>query len=166
MAYSGYACMLSHFSRVRLFATPWTVVCQAPLSTGFPRQEYWSGLPCPPPEDLPNPGIKPASPVLQVDSLPLSHLERLCRVWGRQSTRSWNILSYQKAGKCSKNDGYTPKIQKLASTGSHQPNLAQIDIKNNNDANDGNDQRIHGDAQEWRMNKIISNITIFAAINQ
>ena len=47
---------------------------QAPLSMGFSRQEYWSGLPCPPPGDLPNPGIKPASPALNVDSLPLSHL--------------------------------------------------------------------------------------------
>ena len=42
---------------------------------GFPRQEYWNGLPSPPPEDLPNPGIEPASPVLQVDLLPLSHQE-------------------------------------------------------------------------------------------
>ena len=43
------------------FVTPWTVAHQAPLSMGFPRQEYWSGLPCPPPGDLPNPGIEPAS---------------------------------------------------------------------------------------------------------
>ena len=41
--------LLSHFSRVQLFATPWTVAHQAPLSMGFSRQEYWSGLPCPPP---------------------------------------------------------------------------------------------------------------------
>ena len=60
----------SHFSRVRLFATPQTVACQAPLSVGFCRQEYWSGLPCPPPGDLPDPGIKPRSPTLQTDSLP------------------------------------------------------------------------------------------------
>ena len=50
--------------------TPWTVACQAPLSMGFPRQEYWSGLPFPSPGDLPNPGIKPRFPELQVDSLP------------------------------------------------------------------------------------------------
>ena len=43
-------------SRVRLFATPWTVACQAPLSKGFSRQEYWSGLPCPSPGDLPKSG--------------------------------------------------------------------------------------------------------------
>ena len=53
--------MLSHFSRVQLFATPWTVACQVPLSMEFSRQEYWSGLPCPLPEDLTNPGIELAS---------------------------------------------------------------------------------------------------------
>ena len=57
-------------SRVRLFATPWTVAHQAPLSMGFSRQEYWSGLPFPSPEDLPNPGIKPQFPALQADALP------------------------------------------------------------------------------------------------
>ena len=61
--------MLSHFSRVQLLATPWTIASQASLSMGFSRQEYWSGLPCPPPGDLSNPGIKPRSPTLQVDSL-------------------------------------------------------------------------------------------------
>ena len=50
-------------------ATLWTVACQAPLSMGFSRQEYWSGLPCPPPGDLPNPGIKHRSLTLQVHSL-------------------------------------------------------------------------------------------------
>ena len=54
------------------FVIPWTVARQAPLSMGFSRQEYWSGLPCPPPGDLPNLGIKTASPALQADSLPLS----------------------------------------------------------------------------------------------
>ena len=54
-------------SRVRLFATLWTVARQAPLSIGFSRQEYWSGLPCPPPVDLSSPGIEPGSPTLQVD---------------------------------------------------------------------------------------------------
>ena len=54
-------CMLSRYSRVCLFATPWTLARQAPLLMGFSRQEYWSGLPCPPPGDLPDPGIEPAS---------------------------------------------------------------------------------------------------------
>ena len=57
-------------SRVRLFATPWTVAYQAPPSMGFSRQECWSGLPFPSPGDLPNPGIKPRSPALQADTLP------------------------------------------------------------------------------------------------
>ena len=51
----------SPFSCVRLFATPWTVARQAPLSVGFSRQEYWSGLPCPSPGDLPKPEMEPAS---------------------------------------------------------------------------------------------------------
>ena len=62
-----------HFSsvqllcRVQLFVTPSTVACQAPLSMGFFRQEYWSGLPFSPPEDLPDPGTEPGSSVLQAD---------------------------------------------------------------------------------------------------
>ena len=51
--------------------TLWTVVCQTPLSMGFSRQEYWSGLPFPSPGDLPHPGIEPWSPALQADSLPI-----------------------------------------------------------------------------------------------
>ena len=68
-----HACVFSRFSCVQLFATPWTVPCQAPLSIGFFRQECWSGLPCPPPGYLLDPGIKLKSPVtaaLQVNSLP------------------------------------------------------------------------------------------------
>ena len=53
--------VLSHLSRVRLFETLWTIAHEAPLSMRFSRKEYWSELPCPPPRDLPNPGIKPAS---------------------------------------------------------------------------------------------------------
>ena len=56
-------------SCVRLFATPWTVAYQASPSMGFSRQEYWSGLPCPSPGDLPDPGIKPGSLTLEADSL-------------------------------------------------------------------------------------------------
>ena len=66
-------CMLHH---VWSFMTPWTVTHQSPLSMGFSRQEYWRGLPCLLPGDLPNPGIEPtslASPALQANSLPLSH---------------------------------------------------------------------------------------------
>ena len=56
-------------SRVRLFATPWTVAYQASPSMGFSRQEYWSGLPFPSPGDLPHPGIEPGSPALEADTL-------------------------------------------------------------------------------------------------
>ena len=69
-------CVLSRFSHVQLFITPWTVAHQAPLSMGFYRQEYWSGLPCPFPEDLPNSGLEPISPAstaLQANSLLQSH---------------------------------------------------------------------------------------------
>ena len=57
-------------SCIRLYVTPQTVACQVPLSMGFSRQEYWSGLPFPSPGDLPKPRIKPGSPELQADSLP------------------------------------------------------------------------------------------------
>ena len=68
--YSKLVSSVQSLSRVRLFVTPWTVARQAPLSMGFFRQEYWSGLPCRPPGDLPDPGIKPRSSALQADSLP------------------------------------------------------------------------------------------------
>jgi len=57
-------------SRIQLFATPWTVGHQAPLSMEFSRQEYWSGLPFPSPGFLPDSGIEPGSPALQADALP------------------------------------------------------------------------------------------------
>ena len=74
------ACVLSHFSCVRLFATPWTVAFQAPLSMEFCSQESWSGLPCPSPGGLPGPRIEPiapSSPALQADSLP-TEPPRMC----------------------------------------------------------------------------------------
>ena len=61
-------------SHVQLFGTPWTVAYQAPLSMGFFRQKYWSGLPFPFPGDLPDPGVKPAIPKLEADSLPIESL--------------------------------------------------------------------------------------------
>ena len=67
------------------FMTSWTIAHQAPLSVGFPRPEYWSGLPFPPPRDLPDPGVKPASPALQVDSLLLSH-------WGNLHLDAYMLL--------------------------------------------------------------------------
>ena len=60
-------------SCVQLFATPWTAAYQAPLSMGFSRQEYWSGLPFPSPGHLPDPGIEPRSPILQAGSNSVLH---------------------------------------------------------------------------------------------
>ena len=74
-----YVCLcvcVQSLSRVQLFVTPWTEVSQAPLSMRFSKQEYWSGLPFPPPGDLPDPGIKPMPPALWADSLPLSQQGR------------------------------------------------------------------------------------------
>ena len=69
-------CVYAQLLQSRLFATPWTVAYLASLSMGFSWQEYWSGLPCPSPGDLPDPRIKPTapiSPILHMDYLPLSH---------------------------------------------------------------------------------------------
>ena len=65
-SFRACVCMLSFFSCVWLCTAPWTVAHQATLSMGFSRQEYWSGLPCPPPGDLPNPRIELPSPMSPV----------------------------------------------------------------------------------------------------
>ena len=75
-------------SHIQLFATPWTVAHQAPLSLEFSRQEYWSGLPFPSPGDLPDPGIKPGSLALQADSL-------LSEPPGKPKSESFSIFFYQ-----------------------------------------------------------------------
>ena len=69
----AYVCMLSCFNRVQLFVIIWTIVCQVPLAMEFSRQEYWNGFPCPPPGDLPNPGIEPMclKPPALAGALPL-----------------------------------------------------------------------------------------------
>ena len=76
----------SHLSSVQLFVMLWTLACQAPQSIEFSQQEYWRGLPCPPPGDFSDPSIKLMSHILQVDSSPLSHR-------GSQRTRYF-ILKY------------------------------------------------------------------------
>ena len=83
------ACVLSCYSHVQLSETPWTVAHQVPLSLGFSRQEYLSGLPCPPPGDPPDPGIKPASlmsPALTGSSGPLALPGKLPFPTGSQQT--------------------------------------------------------------------------------
>ena len=66
---AGKSVALLKSSHVRLFVIPWTVACQSPLSMGFPRQKYWSGLSFPSPGNLPGPEIEPGSPALLEDSL-------------------------------------------------------------------------------------------------
>ena len=81
--YLGIRSEVKSLSRVRLFATLWTVVYQATLSMEFSRQEYWSGLPFPSPGDLLNPGIEPRSPALQADA---------CTIWAMwEVTRNWKV---------------------------------------------------------------------------
>ena len=83
VGYSTQFVCVKSLSRVRLFEILWTIARQAPPSMGFPRQEYWSGLPFPSSGDLPDPGMEPVSPALQADSLPLSY-------WGSLSSRQIN----------------------------------------------------------------------------
>ena len=99
--------MLSRFSRVRLFGTPWTIVRQAPLSMEFIRQEFWSGLPLPSPGDLPDPGIELGSPTLQENSLPSEPPGKPYKVlyvsyYSITSLESYNNLErWRKGGICS-----------------------------------------------------------------
>ena len=97
-------CMLSRFSRVWVFATPWTVARQTPLSMGFSRQEYRSGFPCPPPGDLPDPGLKPASPALQADSIPteLSGKPWISFGWSQMMTELKWTFTFLKAAAMSR----------------------------------------------------------------
>ena len=82
-------CVFSHFSHLKLFVTLWTVACQAPLSMGFCRQEYWSGLPCPPPGNLPTQGLN----ALQVDSLPSEPPEKI--PWTRLKAFSFLFFNFK-----------------------------------------------------------------------
>ena len=84
---STHACMLS-CSVMSDSVTPWIVAHQAPMSMGFSKQEYWSGLPFPPPGDLPDPGIEPVSPAMEADSKIFKDEDRICLVFG---SPSWNI---------------------------------------------------------------------------
>ena len=102
MQYS-MACVLSHLSHVWLFATQLTVPARVLCPWGFSRQEYWNGLPCLPPGDLPNPGIEPRPPTLQADSLHLSHQ-------GSQRILEW--VAYPSPGELS-DPGTEPRSPKL-----------------------------------------------------
>ena len=82
---------LSRFSCVQLFVTLWTIACQAPLSMGFSRQGYWSGLPCHPPGDLPNPGIKHASLMSTCISRQVLYHQR--HLWSPKDSCRWYVMS-------------------------------------------------------------------------
>ena len=79
---------------VRLFATPWSVAHQAPLSMEFSRQEYWGGLSFPSPEDLPNPGIEPRSPALQADAF---------TIWATREAQAKAVLVGKTRGEWNEN---------------------------------------------------------------
>ena len=94
-------CVLSHFSHVWLFATLWTVAHQTPLSMGFSRQEYWSGLPCLRPEDLSDPGVEPTSLMSPALASGLfNHLDHDCFTQFLKSTTSspTTLSSHQQLG--------------------------------------------------------------------
>ena len=120
---SSWAGVLSCFSRVWLFATPWTVPRQVPLAMGFSRHTYWSGLPCPPPGTLPEPVIEPISPVynaLQVDSLLLNYQGSPLHLSSQhyaKYTGSVQIKQWTEPNKCSNSQllqrpGCSPQAQK------------------------------------------------------
>ena len=91
--------MLSPFSHVQLFVTTWTVAGQAPLSIGFSMQQYRNRLPCPPPGDLPDPGIEPMPPVaaaLRVDPLLLNHQGSPVKVYEQCVIKAYCISHTQK----------------------------------------------------------------------
>ena len=95
ISYSSFSftfCIKVSLSHVQLFVTPWTVACQASLSIGFSKQEYWSGLPFPPSGAFPDPRkTSPVSPALQADSLPAEPLRKpLCRSGSNSSNWTWN----------------------------------------------------------------------------
>ena len=121
------AYVLSHFSRVLLFSTLWTVAHQTPLSVGFSRQEYWHGLPCPPPGDLPNPGIKPASPrspALAGGFFPTNatwEATTSCMMWPKKKKikKKWNLV----AGACVVYSGAHPYRNRTAWATIMQPLL-------------------------------------------
>ena len=95
---SSFTNICCWYCPIYILLTPWTVAHWAPLSMGFPRQESWRGLPCPPPGDLPHPGIEPVHPASQVDSLTLSQQGSPCMYL----INTTSILKYQNVQKQNK----------------------------------------------------------------
>ena len=104
----------SRFCRVRLFVTLWTVAHQFPLSVGFSRQEFWSGLPCLSPGDLPNPGTEPespATPILQAESLLLRRWESP-NDWDHTAKMCASGLGIQDPWDCSLGSSWCPPVSR------------------------------------------------------
>ena len=115
------------------FLTPWTIACQVLLSMEFSRQEYWSGLPFPSPGDLPDPGIKPASPALQADSL-LSKTPEMEKAMAPHSSvlKRHQVLSGDETNSCSSSgqtDLQEPQFQRATKL-NQQSKSSQIKPKN------------------------------------
>ena len=102
---------MKSLSHGQLFATPWTVVHQAPLSMGFSRQEYWSGLPFPSPGNLPDPGIKPRSPALQGDSSPSEPSGKIYIIY--MASQVVLVVKTSPANAGDARDEFFPWVQKL-----------------------------------------------------
>ena len=100
------------------FAMPWTVSRQRPLSMGFPRHEDWSGLPFPSPGDLPDPGIEPASPTMQANSLPLNHQGSPEKV-----LQNFNLFDVLNLTAC------TPKASNEATLRRNKITLSQVGVE-------------------------------------
>ena len=94
------AYVLSCFCHVQLFVTLWTVARHTPVSMGFSKHEYWSGLPCPPPKDLPDPGIQPAS--LMSPALAGSFFTTSA-TWEAQGTGDWSPTWEERGMACGTN---------------------------------------------------------------
>ena len=110
------------FRSVRLFAMPWTVAYQAPVSMGFSRQEYWSGLSFPFPGDLPNPGIKPASPTSEPPGKSLHHrLVPISREGTQLQPSTENWIGFTGHGPTPQNKTQFPPQSSIPSGTFHKP---------------------------------------------
>ena len=112
-------------SCVGLFAALWTVTHQAPLSMGFSRQEYWSGLPLPPPEDLPNPGIKPLSPLSPAMAGRFFTTAPPGKPWGRTGEILTRFLR-GRGGNANKKGGVPPLCELLCNFGAKFPIICDV----------------------------------------
>ena len=119
-------CMLSHFSHVRLCVTPWTVAHQSSLSLEFSRQQYWTGLPCPPPVDLPDPRTEPVSlksPALAGGWIPEKTKSTFRQNWvaGNRAVRATKWLSVKESACWCRRHRFDPWVGKISQRRKWQP---------------------------------------------